>query len=225
MTEERIGAIIVAAGKSERMNGIDKLFTLLDGKPLLAKVIEVFQECDSIDEIIVVLGQENLERTQQMTSQNGWSKVSSQCLGGARRQDSVNEGLKRLNNCQWVIIHDGARPLVTSDIIMKGLAEAHGIGAAVAAVPVKDTIKMTSEEGFVRDTPLRDNLWAVQTPQVFRSDLIIQAHSQITEEVTDDATMVEKLGHEVKLYMGSYQNIKITTPEDLALAEIILRNK
>jgi 2-C-methyl-D-erythritol 4-phosphate cytidylyltransferase len=225
MTEERVGAIIVAAGKSERMNGIDKLFTLLDGKPLLAKVIEVFQECDSIDEIIVVLGQENLERTQQMTSQNGWSKVSSLCLGGARRQDSVNEGLKRLNNCQWVIIHDGARPLVSSDIMIKGLAEAQGIGAAVAAVPVKDTIKMTSEEGFVRDTPLRDNLWAVQTPQVFRSDLIIQAHSQITEDVTDDATMVEKLGHEVKLYMGSYQNIKITTPEDLALAEIILRNK
>ncbi len=124
MTEERVGAIIVAAGKSERMNGIDKLFALLDGKPLLEKVVEVFQECDSIDEIVVVLGQENLERTRQMTSKNNWPKVSSLCLGGARRQDSVNEGIKRLNNCQWVIIHDGARPLVTSDIILKGLAEA-----------------------------------------------------------------------------------------------------
>lgn len=223
--EGKVGAVIVAAGKSERMGGIDKLFAQINGKPLLARVVDTFQECNVVDEIVIVLGKENLERGQKMADEQGWSKVTSLCLGGARRQDSVREGLNMLNDCYWVMIHDGARPLITVDIIEKGLTEAQENVAAVAAVPVKDTIKAASPEGFVHTTPLRDTLWAIQTPQVFRFSLIQQAHDEIHEDVTDDATMVEKLGHDVKLYMASYENIKITTPEDMAFAEIILRNR
>jgi len=223
--EGKVGAVIVAAGKSERMGGIDKLFAQINGKPLLARVVDTFQECNVVDEIVIVLGKENLERGQKMADEQGWSKVTSLCLGGARRQDSVREGLNMLRDCYWVMIHDGARPLITIDTIEKGLTEAQENGAAVAAVPVKDTIKAASPGGFVHTTPLRDTLWAIQTPQVFRFDLIHQAHDEIHEDVTDDATMMEKLGHDVKLYMASYENIKITTPEDMAFAEIILRNR
>ena len=124
-----------------------------------------------------------------------------------------------------MVIHDGARPFVTSDLIERGLMESRESGAAVAAVSVKDTIKRVSREGFVRETPERDTLWVVQTPQVFLFDLISKAHEEITEDVSDDATMVEKLGHRVKIYSGLYDNIKVTTPQDLALAEVILRRK
>ncbi|NQT74168.1 MAG: 2-C-methyl-D-erythritol 4-phosphate cytidylyltransferase [Chloroflexi bacterium] len=223
--DRKVGAVIVAAGRSERMGGIDKLFAQINGKPLLARVVDTFQECNVVDEIVIVLGKENLERGQKMADEQGWSKVTSLCLGGARRQDSVREGLNMLKDCYWVMIHDGARPLITVDIIEKGLTEARENGTAVAAVPVKDTFKTASPGGFVHTTPLRDTLWAIQTPQVFRFSLIQQAHDEIHEDVTDDATMVEKLGHDVKLYMGSYENIKITTPEDMAFAEIILRNR
>ncbi len=223
--EGKVGAVIVAAGKSERMGEVDKLFAQINGKPLLARVVDTFQECNVVDEIVIVLGKENLERGQKMADEQGWSKVTSLCLGGARRQDSVREGLNMLKDCYWVMIHDGARPLITVDIIEKGLTGAQENGAVVAAVPVKDTMKTVSPGGFVHTTPLRDTLWAIQTPQAFRFSLIQQAHDEIHEDVTDDATMVEKLGHDVKLYMASYENIKITTPEDLALAEIILRNR
>jgi 2-C-methyl-D-erythritol 4-phosphate cytidylyltransferase len=118
-------------------------------------------------------------------------------------------------------IHDGARPLVTAELIQRGLAVARETGAAVAAVPVTDTIKIAGDDGIVRETPPRSNLWAVQTPQVFRYDIISDAYRQVTAEVTDDASLVERLGYRVKLYMGSYDNIKITTPDDLALAQVL----
>ncbi len=225
MKDEKVGAVIVAAGKSERMKGIDKLFADIGGSSLLGRVIDCFQRCDIIDEIVVVMGEENLEHGQKMVDECGWSKVSRICRGGGRRQDSVREGLKRLTDCQWAVIHDGARPLLSTDLIEKGLREAKEYGAAVAAVQIKDTIKQASPEGFVQNTPQRDNLWSVQTPQVFRFDLIWQAHEKVSENVSDDAMMVEKMGHKVKLYMGSYENVKVTTPEDLALAEVILRNR
>jgi 2-C-methyl-D-erythritol 4-phosphate cytidylyltransferase len=225
MRGEKIGAIVVAAGQSQRMNGLDKTFADLGEKPLLAWVLDTLQQCSAMDEIVVVLSRENLERGKKLQTEYGWSKVAALCVGGARRQDSVKEGLQRLTDCQWVVIHDGARPLLSPDLVERGLVEARYTGAAIAAVPVKDTVKIATPDGFVRDTPRRDNLWAVQTPQVFRSDLIKQAHDQITDDVSDDATMVERLGHRVKLYMGSYKNIKITTPDDLVMAEWILRNR
>ncbi len=221
--QPKVGAIIVAAGSSQRMGGVDKLWAKLGGKPVLARVIDVFQRCASIDQIVVVLSQPNLEPGQRLVAEQGWSKVTDVCPGGRRRQDSVVAGLSRLSHCSWVVIHDGARPLVTADLINHGLEAATETGAAVAAVPVTDTIKVAGDDQFVQGTPPRRNLWAVQTPQVFRFDIIAEAYRQTKYEVTDDARLVEQLGYRVKLYMGSYDNIKVTTPDDLALAEVLWR--
>jgi len=220
-SEQKIGAVIVAAGSSQRMGGADKVLALLGEKPVLARVIDVFQGCNLIDQIVVVLSEQNLERGQQLVAEQGWSKVTNVCVGGDWRQDSVVAGLKRLSNCNWVVIHDGARPLLTEDLIYRGLTEAKETGAAAAAVPVTDTIKLAGDDRLVQQTPPRPNLWAVQTPQVFRFDIIAEAYRQAKAEVTDDASLVEQLGYRVKLYMGSYDNIKITTPDDLVLAEVL----
>ncbi len=220
--QQKVGAIIAAGGSSERMGGIDKMFALLGGKPVLARVISVFQGCAAIDQVVVALSQQNLERGRRLVAEPGWSKVSV-CPGGERRQDSVLNGLSQLTGCGWVVIHDGARPLVTVDLIERGLEAATETGAAIAAVPVTDTIKVAGDDQFVQGTPPRQNLWAVQTPQVFRFDIITQAYRQAKYEVTDDATLVERSGYKVKIYMGSYDNIKVTTPDDLALAEVLRR--
>ncbi len=201
------------------MGGVDKVLALLGGKPILARVIDVFQGCNLIDQIVVVLSKQNLERGQQLVAERGWSKVTDVCPGGQRRQDSVVAGLSRLNHCHWVVIHDGARPLVTADLIERGLEAAQETGAAVAAIPVTDTIKAAGSDRIVHQTPPRQNLWAVQTPQVFRFGIIAEAYKRAKGEVTDDASLVEQLGYKVKLYMGAYDNIKITTPDDLLIAE------
>ena len=218
---QKVGAIIVAAGRGERMGGVDKMFALLGGKPVLARVLDTFQKCNSVDQMVVVVHQENLEKCQRLVTEQGWSKVAKVCPGGRLRQDSVAAGLKLLDRCHWVIIHDGARPLVTTDLIDRGLEAARETGAAVAAIPVTDTIKLAGDNMIVQGTPPRRNLWAVQTPQVFRFDIIAKAYQQAKTEVTDDARLVEQLGNKVKLYMDTYDNIKITTPEDLILAEIL----
>ncbi len=225
MASERIGAVITAAGRGERMRGGDKLFVEIGGRALLARTVDTFERCEAISEIVLVLAEENLERGRELTRLNHWSKLKTICAGGQRRQDSVREGLRRLSDCQWAVIHDGARPLVTPELILRGVQKAHQTGAAIAAVPVKDTIKRVSPEGLVMDTPLRDGLWAVQTPQVFRFDLIMRAHETITEDVTDDAAMIERMGGRVSIYMGDYENIKVTTPEDLILVEMILQRR
>lgn len=219
--QQKVGAIIVAAGRGKRMGGVDKMFAPLGGKPVLARVIDTFQKCNSIDQVVVVVSKENLEQCQQLVAEQGWSKVTGVCPGGERRQDSVAAGLTQLNQCHWVVIHDGARPLVTVDLIDRGLTEARETGAAVAAVPVTDTIKLAGNNMMVMGTPPRRNLWAVQTPQVFRFDIIAKAYQQAETEVTDDAALVERLGYKVKLYMGTYDNIKVTTPDDLVLAEVL----
>ena len=185
--QQKVGAIIVAAGSSERMCGVDKMFALLGGKPVIARVIDTFEKCKSIDQMVVVINRENLEKCQRLVAEQGWSKVTEVCPGGERRQDSVAAGLKLLK-CQWIVIHDGARPLVTADLIDHGLTEASETGAAVAAVPVIDTIKVAGDDRIARETPPRGNLWAVQTPQVFRFDIIAKAYQQVKGEVTDDAT-------------------------------------
>ncbi|MFC2004336.1 2-C-methyl-D-erythritol 4-phosphate cytidylyltransferase [Chloroflexota bacterium] len=221
--QQRVGAVIAAGGSSQRMGEVDKLFAPLGGKPVLAWVVDVFQGCDSIDQIIVVLSEQNLELGRQLVVERNWSKVTDVCPGGERRQDSVGNGLSQLNDCSWAVIHDGARPLVTVDLIDRGLEAAAETGAAIAAVPVTDTIKVAGDDWFVQGTPPRPNLWAVQTPQVFNFDIISEAYRQAKYDVTDDARLVEQLGYKVKLYMGSYDNIKVTTPEDLALAEIFMQ--
>ena len=216
----KTGAIIVGAGSSRRM-GRDKVFMSLAGKPLLAWSVDACQSCKLVDRIVIVLNEAKLDLGRGLVKDRRWSKVVEVCAGGRRRQDSVRQGLNELDDCDWVIIHDGARPFLSEDLIGDGLEAAQATGAAVAAVPIKDTVKLGGSDMIVSRTLNRQELWAVQTPQIFRFDIIAEAHEQVKEDVTDDASMVEHLGHKVRLYMGSYNNIKITTPEDLSLAELI----
>jgi len=216
----KTGAVIVGAGGSRRM-GRDKVFMSLAGKPLLAWSVDTCQNCKLIDQIVIVLNETKLNLGRGLAKDRRWSKLVEICAGGKRRQDSVRQGLNELEDCDWIIIHDAARPFLTSDLIDDGLEAAQTTGAAVAAVPIKDTVKLGGLDMIVSKTLNRQELWAVQTPQIFRFDIIAEAHEQVKEDVTDDASMVEHLGRKVKLYMGSYNNIKITTPEDLALAELI----
>ena len=216
----KTGVVIVGAGSSQRM-GRNKVFISLAGKPLLAWSVDFCQTCKLVDQIAIVLNETKLDLGRKLAAERGWSKVLEICAGGKRRQDSVRQGLNELEDCDWVVIHDSARPFLTTDLIRDGLEAAQTTGAAVAAVPIKDTVKLGGSDMMVSKTLNRQELWAVQTPQVFRFDIIAEAHEQIKEDVTDDASMVEHMGRKVKLYMGSYNNIKITTPEDLALAELI----
>jgi len=218
------GVVIAGAGISQRM-GADKVFASLAGKPLLAWSVDVCQNCELVNQIVIVLHETKLDLGRRLVAERGWSKVAEVCPGGDRRQDSVRHGLSKLKGCDWVIIHDGARPFLTLELIRDGLEAAKSTGAAVAAVPVKDTVKLGGSDLMVGETLNRKELWVAQTPQVFRFDIITKAHKQIKGDVTDDATMVEQMGYKVKLYMGSYGNIKITTPDDLALAEVIARKK
>jgi 2-C-methyl-D-erythritol 4-phosphate cytidylyltransferase len=205
------------------MDGVDKVFAPLGGKPVLSRVLAAFEQCESISQIIVVVSKANLEKCRELIAKNNYSRPIEVCAGGKRRQDSVAAGLKQLKDCDWVVIHDGARPLVTKELIERGLEAAKETGAAAAAVPVTDTIKVADDDRIVRQTPPRQNLWAVQTPQVFRAGIISKAYQEAKGEVTDDASLVEALGNKVKLYMGSYDNIKITTGSDLLVAEALLR--
>ncbi len=224
--QPKVAAIVVAAGAGTRMAGIDKVLAPIAGIPVLLRATRPFQDCPSIDRIVIVVSGEKEPMCRRLIEQNEeWSKVTEICLGGARRQDSVAEGLKHTGDAEWVVIHDGARPLVTVDLIERSLEAARETGAAVAAMPVKDTIKVVDANSIVIDTPSRISLQAVQTPQVFRSEIIRMAYYQDAPEVTDDATLVERMGQKVKLYPGSYDNIKITTPDDLALAELLLRKR
>jgi 2-C-methyl-D-erythritol 4-phosphate cytidylyltransferase len=223
VAKSAVGAIIVAAGDSLRMNGVDKVMALLGGKPVLAWSIEAMQRSPKVDRIVLVNSQKNLEPVQCLVADRKLSKVVEVCLGGKRRQDSVAAGLKVLGDCEWVIIQDGARPFLTEDLIARGLEAARETGAAVAAVPVTDTIKLAGDNQIVIETPPRQNLWAVQTPQIFRLSIIKEAYQQSVGDVTDDAMLVEQTGVKVKLYMGAYENIKLTTPRDLSIAEMLVK--
>ncbi len=218
----KLGVVIVAAGTSQRMGGINKLFASLMRKPLLAWSVDTCEGYSSIQQIVLVLNNKDLARGQKLKKERNWSKVAL-CLGGARRQDSVKAGLKQIEDCDLVMIHDGARPFLTSDLIEDGLKVVQETGAAVAAVPIKDTIKLANDERLTGKTIQRDRLWAAQTPQIFSFDVITRAYENLVTEVTDDATAVERLGRKVQLYMGDYRNIKVTTTEDLQLARIIAR--
>ena len=219
----KIGGVIVAAGTSQRMGRINKLLVPLGGKPLLAWSVDTCQSCNLVQQIVLVLNDRDLARGRKLKEERGWSKVTL-CPGGARRQDSVREGLKRIRDCDLVMIHDGARPFLTLNLIEEGLEIVGETGAAVAAIPVKDTIKLAADGRLVGETLQRDKLWAAQTPQMFSFDVIMRAYENLPAEITDDATAVELLGHKVQLYMGDYRNIKVTTAEDLALARIIAKS-
>lgn len=222
MGRDGVAALIVAAGTSQRMQGVNKLLARLGGKPLLAWSVDTCQECAVLRQIVLALNNTDLAQGAKLKQDRGWCRVTL-CPGGTRRQDSVKEGLKYISDCEWVMIHDGARPFLTSDLIERGLEAAKVTGAAIAAVPVKDTVKLVGPGRLIKHTLDRDGLWAAQTPQIFSFDMIIRAYKNLAAEVTDDAAAVERMGYKVQLYMGDYRNIKVTTPEDLALARIIAR--
>ncbi len=226
---EKVVAVIVAAGRSTRMAGLDKQFALAGGRPLLAYTAAVFEKSPLISEFVIVLSPENISRGRELAEAEGWRKLRGFVEGGARRQDSVFKGLKAFEEAEapgWVMIHDGARPFVTEKILADGLEAARETGACVAAVPVKDTIKRVDRASLlVEETPPRELLWGIQTPQIFRYDLICEAHRQgqaSGADVTDDAMMAELAGHPVKVYKAAYTNLKVTTPDDLDQARLIL---
>lgn len=210
--------------------GRDKLWIPLAGRATLARTIDAFQSSSAIDRIVLVVSAERLAETQELCKQEAWSKICAVIPGGARRQDSVCQGLDTLATlqppCRWVMIHDGARPFVTASIIEAGLVAAQEHQAAIAAVPVKDTIKQV-RDGKILDTPDRALLWTIQTPQVFSFPLIHQAHHSplANDDATDDALLLERLGHHVAIFPGSYTNIKITTQEDLLFAEACIKGQ
>lgn len=216
-------AVIVAAGRSSRMGGVDKTFAPLLDAPLIAHTVERFDSHSDIGEVVLVLAAESVVRGRELASVREWRKVAQVCAGGERRQDSVYNGLLALAPCDLVLVHDGARPCVDDDTLTRGIQAAMEHGAAVAGMPVKDTIKHVTPELLIEDTPERSRLWAAQTPQVFRYDLLMRAHHECQSDVTDDAAMVESLGHQVRMYEGTYENIKVTTAGDLTIAEVFLR--
>ncbi|KAB3532414.1 2-C-methyl-D-erythritol 4-phosphate cytidylyltransferase [Alkaliphilus serpentinus] len=220
--------IIVAAGKGKRMDtNINKQYIELKGKPILAHTLEVFEKCEVIDGVIVVVGESEEELCRvEIVDKYTYSKVVEIVVGGQERFDSVSNGIKALpKDCDIVVIHDGARPFVSTDIIKKSIETAEVYGSAIAAVPVKDTIKLVNNMQ-VEKTLDRKSLWAVQTPQTFKVKLLEEGfNTEFSKEVTDDSTIIEGLGYHPRIIEGSYSNIKITTPEDLLIAEMLIMKR
>lgn len=220
--------IIVSAGKGSRMKAdINKQFLKIGNKEVIAHTIDKFYNNKNIDEIIVVIRDDEKEFFKEnIIDKYGYKNIKI-VFGGRERQDSVYNGLKELEkSCQIVLIHDGARPFVTNEIIEESIECAKKYNSAIVGVPVKDTIKIVNKNNDVCDTPNRSTLWSIQTPQVFNYLLIMEAHEKAKEDKyygTDDSMLMEHLGYNVKVVEGSYNNIKITTPEDLKIAEEILK--
>lgn len=226
----KIAAIVLAGGSGSRMHSNEKKqYMLIGDKPVLYYSLCAFQNSSLIDEIVLVCGKDDIDRCrEEIVKPFGITKVRKIVAGGKERHDSVYEGLKAITACDYVMIHDGARPFVDGEMIGRIWAELPVVQACTVGMPVKDTIKMCNEEGYVEKTLPRERLWMIQTPQSFSYSLICHAHEQRVKsgsqglKITDDAMLVEYIeGIPVKLIEGSYENIKITTPEDLIVAEAI----
>jgi len=231
MKKEKHIAIVLAAGQGKRMqSSVQKQYLLLNGKPVLYYSLKVFEDCPFMDEIILVTGKDEIAYCQQEIVQKyGFTKIHAIVPGGKERYHSVYEGLKAITEGDYVYIHDGARPFIDSEILERAKAEVEVSGACVVGMPVKDTIKISDGNQLAVETPRRDLVWMVQTPQVFVRELITNAYKKLLEgdtvAVTDDAMVLEIMEHkQVRLVEGSYQNIKITTPEDLVIAEAFLKS-
>ncbi|HEX2037599.1 MAG TPA: 2-C-methyl-D-erythritol 4-phosphate cytidylyltransferase, partial [Chloroflexota bacterium] len=245
------GAIVVGAGAGRRFGGVEKAFFPLAGRPLLCYSVEVFEDTPEVDQICLVLAATSLERGAALVRQYGWRKVAAIVPGGRERQDSVRAGLEALPQCEWILVHDAARPLLSTAMVQAGLRAAAVHGAAVAAIPVRDTLKRVEPpppasgaalapagapgqthtgqtDGVVRDTIDRSGLWAAQTPQVFRAGLLRAAFEAAGERAaayTDDASLVEATGHPVGIYPGAAENVKLTLPEDVTIVEALLARR
>ena len=225
----RLGVIVVAAGRSSRMGGVDKQLLRLGGIPVILHSLRAFESFSSTSSIVLVMSEDNFAAGINVVEESGLSKIVDVVVGGERRQDSVKIGLDVLASNvneipEFVAVHDGARPFVDHELIERGMSTARAIGAGIAAVPVKDTIKVAPHK-IITDTLDRSELWAIQTPQIFRYDVLNTAHDVVRDDVTDDASMVESSGGIVATFSGSDENIKITTPEDLHLASLILEQR
>lgn len=220
---KRCGAVIVAAGSASRMGGIDKVMAALGGEPMIARTVRAFQQCGAIADIVIVTRPDLIRPISALCAQ--MDKVRMVVAGGQSRQESVALGLNALpKGVELAAVHDGARPLITDAVIDRTVRAANSYGAAAPAVPVKDTIKVV-RGGLVTDTPDRASLQAVQTPQVFDFDLLRGALKKAAEDVaavTDDCSAVERLGMAVKIVEGDERNLKVTTPMDLKIAEMLL---
>lgn len=223
-----VGVVIVAAGKGSRMrSAVSKQYLLLQNRPIILHTLKVFQAMDELSDIVLVVGSEDIVMVENWVEQYEMNKVKAVVAGGSERQNSVHKGLRELgDHVEWVLIHDGVRPFVTEQAVCRLLEEVRQSEAAVLAVPVKETIKIVESDGYIASTPDRAKLWSIQTPQAFRRELIIASHEEAEAAGflgTDDAMLVERRGIPVKIVEGDYDNIKITTPEDLPRAELILR--
>ena len=223
---KRCGAVIVAAGSASRMGGIDKVMAPLNGEPMIARTVRAFQNCDAISEIVVVTREDLILPITSLCS--GMDKVQAVVAGGSSRQESVHLGLNALSDkCKLVAIHDGARPLISWQVIDRVVRAANTYGAAAPAIPVKDTIKVV-QGGVVKETPDRASLQAVQTPQVFDFDILrgaLKKAKQDGAQVTDDCSAVERMGMAVKIVEGEERNLKVTTPLDLKIAQLLLEEE
>ncbi len=235
MSSYKMTAIILAAGQGKRMQStIHKQYLLLQNKPILYYSLKAFEN-SIINDIVLVVGSGEADYCQkELIEKYGFSKVNVIVEGGIERYHSVSNGIQAINwSCDYVFIHDGARPFVTTEIIKKAYVEVIQARACVVGMPVKDTIKISNENGYVANTPLRTLVWQIQTPQVFERTLITSAYEKLLQEedrlrakgisITDDAMVVEYfMNIPIKLVQGSYKNIKITTPEDLDIANIFI---
>ena len=219
-----LGAIVVAAGSSTRMGGIDKTFNPILEKPMITYCLDTLESFAVITQIVLVVAKASLNKGQDIIKNNTYKKLTTVCAGGERRQDSVRIGLTNIQNCSYVLVHDGARPCITKEIVQRAINSVSATGAATAGVPTTDTIKIVGKNDTVVSTPPRENLWNIQTPQIFKYDLIRKAHLlKPNTYITDDSTLVEQMGVAVKVFWGSYSNIKITNAEDIYIAESTLR--
>jgi 2-C-methyl-D-erythritol 4-phosphate cytidylyltransferase len=219
---ELVGAILVAAGRSTRM-GLDKLWADLGGRPVLGWSLSALAACPSVDRLVVVTGDDRLDDTWRLVGRTVPSRLRGRTVpGGERRRDSVAAGLAALDDCTWVLIHDAARPFLSETVIGRGLAEVAATGACVAALPARDTIKRVRPDRTVLETPPREELWIVQTPQLYRRDLVVAALAATNEDATDEAALVERIGGTVRVFEGEAICFKITTPADLEIARALL---
>ena len=227
---KRTAAVVLAAGSGKRMGtAVHKQYLLIKDRPVIYYTLQAFEDSE-VDEVILVTGADEVDYCRkEIVEAYRFKKVRDVVAGGKERYDSVYEGLKALSGCDYVLIHDGARPLISRTLINANINCVQETKACITAVPAKDTIKVADDNGYVADTPDRSRLWQIQTPQSFSYALVLEAYRKreeaMDDTMTDDAMVVEKYtGHPIRLLKGDYRNIKITTPEDLVIAEAFLDN-
>ena len=219
-------AIIVAAGAGERMGGVQKAFTPLLGRMMIAYSLQAMDDVGEIGHIVVAAARDGVGRARSLISSMNLRTKPIVCAGGATRRDSVLAGLRASPPSELSIVHDGARPCITPDLIERGIAVARATGAAIPATPVNDTIKEVGPGGLIVRTPERSRLFAAQTPQIFATELLVRAHAEASPDLLlDDASLFESLGWPVYVYEGDPSNLKVTRPIDIALAEAVLRER